>query len=517
VALKVALGLGLALLSAILLALSFPPNNLGVLAWVAWVPVIVAQFGLGASDRAARAYQAMAYAVFFEIVFVQAFPVDLLPDFVPIFAITPAVALIGLFVYVTGLPSGTPSFHRRTGYRWFLILPPLAWIGIEAARYLLELGHIWGMVAVTQWANLPLLQLATSGGMWLIGFVVMLGNYALGLGALMVFSRTQGLGDSMGLRGSLRWNVVAGIGMVLVAHVVGLALLGTGTHSVRVAALQLGGDLGDHMQFLIPWSARDWRGVADAVLNEVEPMTREAAARGAKLVVWPEAALWLDPQSDPTVRDRLVRLARETDAYLVVTYFLWPDDLPLSWFLNWHPNQRNEVTVVSPQGEFLGVAAKDHPIRYIGETGLTKGLAYPVYTTPFGKLSNMIGYDNAFTDTARHYTSRGAQLLTLSMHDWVATTDVYSKNAVLRAVENRAGLIRSDWRSGSLIADPFGRILAATPTDRMARQILIADLPLVEPSGTLYTRVGDWFGAIALFTTIGWLAYGMWEWWRARR
>jgi apolipoprotein N-acyltransferase len=46
---------------------------------------------------------------------------------------------------------------------------------------------------------------------------------------------------------------------------------------------------------------------------------------------------------------------------------------------------RNEATVISPTGEFLGVCGKDHPVLFGGKTSPTRD-TYPVYPTPLGRL-----------------------------------------------------------------------------------------------------------------------------------
>ncbi|MGK0619447.1 hypothetical protein [Meiothermus cerbereus] len=51
---------------------------------------------------------------------------------------------------------------------------------------------------------------------------------------------------------------------------------------------------------------------------------------------------------------------------------------------------RNEATVISPTGEFLGVYGKDHSVLFGGKTSPTRG-TYPVYPTPLGRLGGLVG------------------------------------------------------------------------------------------------------------------------------
>ena len=69
---------------------------------------------------------------------------------------------------------------------------------------------------------------------------------------------------------------------------------------------------------------------------------------------------------------------------------------------------------------------------------------------------------------------------------------------VYRAAENRVAIVRSDWRVGSAIIDPFGRVLASAKWDAREQTVLVADVPIVLPRGTVYTRTGDWFAYLGL-------------------
>ena len=71
--------------------------------------------------------------------------------------------------------------------------------------------------------------------------------------------------------------------------------------------------------------------------------THEAAAQGAKIIVWPETMVLYDPQKQDPLG--LVDLAKETKTYLVIGYRAQVTK----------GVSRNEVTVISPSGEFLGV------------------------------------------------------------------------------------------------------------------------------------------------------------------
>ena len=116
--------------------------------------------------------------------------------------------------------------------------------------------------------------------------------------------------------------------------------------------MQTGLDMSDYFDKAIIQGVQDYYGLA---WSDVEQLTREQA-QGAQLIVWPEATVWRDVQADTEARDRLAAFAREMDAYLFAPYFVDTD--PRGF--------RNEAVLVSPQGEFLGMYAKNYPIIFVG-------------------------------------------------------------------------------------------------------------------------------------------------------
>ncbi|MBC7231698.1 MAG: carbon-nitrogen hydrolase family protein [Chloroflexi bacterium] len=212
----------------------------------------------------------------------------------------------------------------------------------------------------------------------------------MGLGLLYLFDQRWKLDTDIPplARRAVR-NWVLGILAALVAWTsLSLALFRTPTTpTVRVAAL--------HYDVGIPWSGVDKFG----------ELTRQAAQAGARIIVWPEMAIEGDPQVTRTAEFR--RLAAETNAYLALGYFVQVTERV--W--------RNETTVLAPDGQFLGVYGKDHPVTFAGESSPTRG-TYPVYNMPLGRIGTIICYDLDFTDTARRITRNGAQLILVPSHDW---------------------------------------------------------------------------------------------------
>jgi len=519
-------GLTLSLLAGVLLYLAFPPFDLGWLAWVALVPMVLAQLTCcverptvppasrlvasrhGQSASASRfrrllarvelasVYQALTFVVAYGLVFMHVFPSELPTGFpVPVWPfILLAVALVGCVFALTGLPGGSLSFHRKTGFGFFIIGPALGWMGLEQVRVIVEAGQSWVRIPGSQHANIPLLQISTFGGEWLIGALVIAANYAFALLLLRV-AKYSALSIYRGLRSV--YQPLLALALVVAAHIAGYAIISTPTQTVRVAAIQLGEDLGDSPRYMTFWNRADWHGMDEAVLADFEPLIRTAAARGAKIIALPEAVLWEDPALNPLLLQRLLNLAKSAGAYITFTFYLWND-----------PQSRNEVYTATPTGQWLGPYAKNHPIAYIGEYSVTAG-QFPVYDTAFGGLGNFVCYDNTYTDVAAQLASKGASILTSSNHDWPEGAWGFYTQSIYRATENRVAIVRSDWRVGSAIIDPFGRVLASAKLNARERTILVADVPVVLERGTVYTRTGDWLANLGLAALAAMLLFNL--------
>jgi apolipoprotein N-acyltransferase len=241
---------------------------------------------------------------------------------------------------------------------------------------------------------------------------------------------------------ALRWTIAA-FTLGVAWAVLGLTLLQAPTTStVRVAAVQ------PH----------------DSTLSNLIAGTREVAARGVQIIVWPEGALGFDPRVERT--GELKQLAAETGANLVIGHA----QLTLQGL-------RNEVSVVSPQGESLGVYGKAHPVTYLGETSITHS-GYRAYQTTVGVLGTIICYDLEFTDTARGAARNGAQIIAAPPNDWQSLHDKQYLMPTFRAIENRVAMIKADTQYDSAIADPYGRVLKLTSSAAGSAANLVADVPL---------------------------------------
>jgi deaminated glutathione amidase len=258
-------------------------------------------------------------------------------------------------------------------------------------------------------------------------------------------------------------------------------------------------------------------------LATAEALVREAAARGAELVVLPEKwnvlgrgdvmAAAAEP-IDGAVAEWAQRLARE----------LWID-LVAGSFVEAREGQAktsNTSLHVSQDGSINGVYRKLHMfdvevdgVTYAESAHEQPGEQVVVSVTGSGqRLGMSICYDIRFPELYRELSARGAEIIAVPAAFTLATTrDHWEVLLRARAIENQCFVVAPNQigehpggnRSGgrSVIVDPWGTVLACAP-DREAAIVAEIDLPrgraIRERLPTLSRRRPesyDWEGAAA--------------------
>jgi len=199
-------------------------------------------------------------------------------------------------------------------------------------------------------------------------------------------------------------------------------------------------------------------------------LLREAAKTGAKLIVFPEAALsgycfeTLDealaasePVPGPTVQ-AFTQACQELNVYTIIGMLEIADD-----------KLYNVAVLIGPQG-LVGCYRKAH-LPFLGVDKLAdKGdTGFQVYDTPLGRIGILICYDLRFPEAARSLALNEADIIALptnwpegsdSAPDFIAPTRAL-ENRVFLVACNRCGCERDFGFIGkSTLVDPSGKRLA---------------------------------------------------------
>lgn len=418
-------------------------------------------------------------------------------------------------------------------FYWLVIalwhFTPLALAGYLAAVLVVlapgwlvfALGYVWvrRRTGLPVWLVFPLLWTAFE---WLVGHQGDLAFPWLGLGTSLTSVPTLvQFADFGGARGVTLWlawvNALLYLALArrawrpaALATVTGLAALGYGlwreaTIVMRpvttVAVLQ------PNVGFSEKWDP----GEQDSLVVALVRQTVEAARLpGVRLVAWPEAALpdffERHPNWDALVRTTVAELrtplvAGALDAEIhpdgSFDYFNAAFVYDSTGNRRGQPSYRKRYLVpITERVPFLP-PKWFKSLSYFG--GFSRGDRFPVYRIPEGGFGILICYESIFEDLARGYRRDGADFLVNITNDgWFGTTVgpyQHAAHLVMRAIETRMGVARAANTGVSEYVDPLGRIHLATPLNV---QRVAAGPVLTSSARTLYVRLGDWVGALAL-------------------
>jgi len=218
----------------------------------------------------------------------------------------------------------------------------------------------------------------------------------------------------------------------------------------------------------------------DANLERASELVREAATRGASLVVLPEVFAWRGARSDEAAHaepipgpatDCMAELARTTGIHLLMGSILERATGESRTF--------NTTCLLSPRGELLARYRKIHlfDVDLPGRVTVRESDARApgddvvVVATPLGKLGLSICYDLRFPELYRRQVRAGAELLLVpSAFTFTTGSAHWEVLCRARAIENQCYLLAANQSGtsphgfadfgGSMIVDPWGVVIA---------------------------------------------------------
>ena len=520
--------LALAISSALVLWMAFPPVDRGYLAWFALVPMLF----LISSRRSSRSIYVSAW--------IGGFLFGLLSLFWISQTSGPGMVLMALFLSVSWplfllvCRLGTMRLRLPS-----LLIAPIVWLAFEYARSLLLSGFPWYYLAHTQYRYLPMIQVSDLAGAWGLSFVIAFVNacWADGIG------RAVDPSDQWNARSTL---LRIGFPFVLIGLVAiyGSIQLASSrfTPGPTVALLQTDfrQELGNGPKL-------------DTVFAAIDRLMSQAmkASPAPDLIVWPEtsypigsvridptltetefAALAhkIDPESTTADwRDRGVRgradmesLTRASGIPMVVgtaTYDFSKRKIDrFNSAILFRPNSQKTESYYKqslvPFGEYVPfvqampwlLALTPYPDGYV--PSLTPGSGPLTFEAKKYRFAPIICFEDTVPGLVRGFFRRSREktpdvLVNLTNDGWFRGTSehqVHLAISVFRAVECRAPLVRAVNTGISAVIDGNGEIQAMLPASTSS--VLIKQVPL-DPRSSLYILGGDWLPIACLVMTVG--------------
>lgn len=521
-----------AVVSAVLLALAFPPVGWWPLAWIAFVPLLLMPTPRSLVQRFVTGY-------LFGYLF-YAFSLQWLNEvgFGAGYLLALPCALFPMLWYLLYSAWGWHFKDKKTavfpggGMLFFkeeplLLLTVLfvscAWVAQEWLLSFVCTGFPWNRLGVSLYRHPFLISLAQFTGVTGLSFVIFLLNAVIAAEISRVIRSCI-----TPQKRAFPAHIILGALAILVLFGANLSRpkMPAETENLRVLVIQ-----GDIPQ------CREWSEEQFQLSLEVyDKLTREAVEQtpDVDLVVWPESALpvELDNQRYAVMRLKLLRdinvpLLTGAIQYRLPSRDASPDDVQVfnsAFLLN--PDNRivdyyDKIHIV-PFGEFTPFGDTFPWLRDMIGMGrdLTPGKRFRLMPLPSGARAGVnICFEDVFPEFSRTFTHDGANLLMTVTNDaWYnrsAGAEQHFSQMVFRAVENRRPFLRVGNNSHSCLVAPNGIVLGKLPFERTWQAY---DIPIGNWGMTFYTRHGEWFAHLcAIATAIALCALLWWNYQNHKR
>ncbi len=533
------------ILSGLLLILAFPPFDHEILAWIAFVPLLLA-------TRDSRHPFLLGYL--FGFIFFSG----------TLFWLTNVtkIGFLLLILYLSLYPGIFAFLVAKCNFPARNFFAAGLWVLLEYIVSHLFTGFPWLLLGYSQYKNLRVIQISSIFGVYIISGLVVLINISLS----QLLSRQK----TRLKRKTPRVSIALSFLLLLLAFLfgvyqevgVGVAVRTSESESSRIFLLKEADS--PVTEFIrpsgldksSPYNFNDQLSIKVSIiqgnipsLQRWEPiskeenvkiyldLTKKAAKSKPELVVWPESAISTYLRLDEPIQKTLLnyhphlfpppsmgrtlefssppplrgRMEKGGELVKKKSFYLLAGSLDRR-----ERKDYNSAFLISPQGEIEQSYDKVHLVPYgeyilggkfpplrrfvIKAAGFipdfSPGKNYTIFSLPKGNFATLICFEDIFPELSRRFTKKGANFLVNITNDsWFGDSGAsqHFAAAVLRAVENRRHLLRAANTGISGIVAPSGRILKKVEENGRALFVSGFLIEEIEPTSSLsfYTRFGD--------------------------
>jgi apolipoprotein N-acyltransferase len=371
---------------------------------------------------------------------------------------------------------------------------------IEWVRGWILGGFPWVGLGYSQYRAIYLIQFAEFTGVYGVSALIVMVNAVVHSG----FRRWRG-GETPSTKAMI---TLTGLLVVLVAW--GFWRVRTLEATGVSGSLRVG-----FIQGNVPQDVKWEPAYQDATIDRYQKLTDLAVADGARLVVWPEAAVPFFFQEESERRERILEIARRHRIWLLVgspafshqggelflynrAYMVTPEGSADRYY--------DKIELV-PFGEYVPLARLLFFVHKVveGISEFRAGSDPVVFQTASGDFGVLICYEGIFPALTRRFVARGADFLVNITNDaWFGRTSApyqHLSMVAVRAVENRVPIVRVANTGFSAMVEADGRIRWHTGLFETAWRV---DTIRWTSVPTLYSRLGDVFvyGCMAILALV---------------
>jgi apolipoprotein N-acyltransferase len=473
----------LAVLSGVLLFLSFPKYGSAWLAWIAFVPLF---FALRKTASIAQGFLLgfiTGIVSYIGIIYWIAFVV-INYGYLPLYLGIILMLLLACYlsIYIALFAGGIVYFRGKVA---LFIAAPVLWVCFEYCKSFFLTGFPWENLGYSQYLNSYLIQFADIAGVFGLSFLIVIVNAA-------IF-------EIINKRSKREYVLAVAVFMILSGvYIYGFCRLDQVNKVMQNAQGMEVSLIQGNIDQSIKWNENYQR----ETLNIYERLSVINSPANGSLIVWPETAAPFRFQDINNLHDQITNLSLATKSWLLFG--------SVSSLQKRDSNDYfNSAYLLSPFGEIKGKYDKVHLVPYgeyvplrnlfpfvnklaagIGDFGTGAGY-YPL-SLGDKKIGILICYEAILPFAARMYKKRSANLLVSITNDaWFGTTSApfqHFSMTIFRAVETRLYLVRAANTGISGIIDPTGKTVAKTnifQEDALKGYIKFVKIP------TFYAAHGD--------------------------
>jgi apolipoprotein N-acyltransferase len=500
-------------LSSLLLWAAFFPLDLGLLGWVALVPLIVYAI------RSKKGWVLFLVAWAAGWVF-NALAFQWIRHSAPI---GPYAVAVYMGIYFALFALLVRVLSRRLP---LLLVAPLTWIALEFTSAWFLTGLPWFLLAYTQHEILPFIQCADLLGPWGVSGIVLFGNVVVAKGILLRLEKKVIMRQA-GFRRGLAF----------------LAILVTAT--ALYGKIRLAGELeeGPRIGVVQPNIKQDLKLLSEAPFQASAIYTKHRdmtvalveKERDLDLVIWPESVIYQGLVYDVHLDSYNPDWSRLSDMTQFVTVLGCPvifgtEVIERKEASFADTESTNSAVLVEPGKGFSYRFDKVHLVvfseripelpfveyfteKYTGAKRLLNfkpGTDYPLFEVAGTPAGTMICFETVFPEISRKIAGKGAKfIVNISNEGWFKKSAELDQMLVMsrfRAIESRIGIVRGTNTGISAFVDPHGNV-----TDMIEGKEVegtMAARVRVSRNGSLYRSVGDllaWFASLFVLASLAWM------------
>lgn len=363
----------------------------------------------------------------------------------------------------------TLSFlDKKTNLIWKPFLLPIIWVSFEYLRTLtsfsfpLSLGN-------SQVEFKQLLQIASLTGVYGISFIVIWGNSTL----FYLLYRHRS------------YKVYLSVILFLLTFALSIYW---GQKSIETRQTDSGRDKYGMeiaiVQGSIPiWVYRKEKGnerFGRYIVNKYISLTKAIAHSKPELIIWPEVPVNKYIMEDENYRTKVINFIKKHKISMLIGA---PerDKSSISF---------NSAFLINAKGELVGIYRKRKIIPII--ENYTPSMPQRLLKLSSFTIGVGICFDTLYPEVLRSQVNKGAEMLVTLANDAGFRTSIlallHSREAILRAVENRRFVVRCAQSGISMIINPHGKILKKT---KLFETTTLKGTVYLSKELTFYTKYGD--------------------------